>query len=208
MKRQIGKNLRHVAATACAAILAMCSYQTALAEDNIGLGDINGDSAALADSNTFQLSSTGAGLALVKTAWMTSDGSPIGSGSTVPLGTNVDFMIYVSNPGTVAINDVSIQDVLLPLFVYDGGTDSIRVLNVNLAGTGSCATVPCTVGEEAAIYAAVSAAGANSNAAGDDTSSFDGTDTIDVGDENEGSNATLTADADRVLAVVFTVQVQ
>ena len=207
MKRQIGKNLRRLAVTACAAILAMCSFQTALAEPNIGLGDINGDSAALADSNTFQLSSTGAVLQLVKTAWMTSDGSPIASGSTVPLGTSVDFMIYVSNPGTVAINDVSIQDVLVSLFVYDGGTDSVRVTNVNLAGTGSCATVPCTVGEEAAIYAAVSVVAANTNGTGDDTSSFDGTDTIDVGDENEGSNTALTVDADRVLAVVFTVQV-
>ena len=68
MKRQIGKNLRHVAATACAVIFTMCSFQTAFAENNIGLGDINGDPAALADSNTFQLSSTGAGLELVKTA--------------------------------------------------------------------------------------------------------------------------------------------
>jgi len=208
MKRQIGKKLRHVAATACAAILAMGSFQTAFAETNTGIGDINGDTDALTNSNVFQLSSTGAGLALVKTAWMTSDGSPITSGSTVPQGTYVDFMIYVSNPGTVAINDVSIEDVLDPLFVYDGGTDSIRVLNVNLAGTGSCATVPCTVGEEADIYAAASAAVANTNAAGDDTSSFDGTNTIDAGDQNEATNTALTADADRVLAVVFTVQVQ
>ena len=64
------------------------------------------------------------------------------------------------------------------------------------------------MGEEAAIYAAASAATANTNAAGDDTSSFDGTDTIDVGDQSETSNAPLTVDADRVLAVVFTVQVQ
>jgi uncharacterized repeat protein (TIGR01451 family) len=196
MKRQIGKKLRHFAATACAAILAMCSFQTAFAETNTGLGDINGDTDALTNSNVFQLSSTGAGLALVKTAWMTSDGSPIGSGSTVPQGTYVDFMIYVSNPGTVAINDVSIRDVLDPLFVYDGGTDSIRVLNVNLAG------------EEAAIYAAASAAVANTNAAGDDTSSLTGADTIDAGDQYEATNTPLTADADRVLAVVFTVQVQ
>jgi uncharacterized repeat protein (TIGR01451 family) len=195
MKRQIGKKLRHFAATACAAILAMCSFQTAFAETNTGLGDINGDTDALTNSNVFQLSSTGAGLALVKTAWMTSDGSPIGSGSTVPQGTYVDFMIYVSNPGTVAINDVSIRDVLDPLFVY-------------LAGTGSCAAVPCTVGEEAAIYAAASAAVANTNAAGDDTSSLTGADTIDAGDQYEATNTPLTADADRVLAVVFTVQVQ
>jgi len=208
MKRQIGKNLRRIAVTMFAAILAVGSLQTAFAENNTGIGDVAGDTDALTDSNVFQLFSTGAGLELVKTAFITSDGSPISSGSTVPQGTYVDFMIYVSNPGSVAINDVSIQDVLVSLFAYDGLTDSIRVLNVNLAGTGSCAAVPCTVGEEAAIYAAASAATANTNAAGDDTSSFDGTDTIDVGDQSETTNAPLTVDADRVLAVVFTVQVQ
>ncbi len=209
MKRQIGKNLRHLAATALAALLAMTSVPTAFAEFNTGTGDVAGDNNALANSVPFELSSTGAGLELVKTAWMTSDGSPIANNSTVPQGTYVDFMIYVSNPGSVAINDVSIQDALISLFAYDGLIDSIRVLNVNLAVTGSCAGVPCTVGEEAAIYAAASAAAANTNAAGDDTSSFDGgTDTIDVGDQSETSNAPLTVDADRVLAVVFTVQVQ
>ncbi len=208
MKRQVGKNLRRIAVTMFAAILAVGSLQTAFAENNTGIGDVAGDTDALTDSNVFQLFSTGAGLELVKTAFITSDGSPISSGSTVPQGTYVDFMIYVSNPGSVAINDVSIQDVLVSLFAYDGLTDSIRVLNVNLAGTGSCAAVPCTVGEEAAIYAAASAATANTNAAGDDTSSFDGTDTIDVGDQSETTNAPLTVDADRVLAVVFTVQVQ
>jgi uncharacterized repeat protein (TIGR01451 family) len=208
MKRQIGKILRRLAVTACAAIMAIGSLPTAFAEDNTGTGDVNGDAAALADSNVFQLFSTGAGLALVKTAWITSDGSPITSGSTVPQGTSVDFMIYVNNQGSVDINDVSIQDVLDPLFVYNGAADSIRVLNVNLAGTGSCNLAACTPAEEAAIYAAVSADTAKTNGTGDDEASFNGTDTIDVGNENEGTNTAVTADADRVLAVVFTVQVQ
>ncbi len=200
MKRQIGKNLRHVAATACAAILAMCSFQTAFAENNIGLGDINGDSAALADSNTFQLSSTGAGLALVKTAWMTSDGSPIGSGSTVPLGTSVDFMIYVNNEGSVAINDVSIRDVLDVLFVYQA--DSIRVDN----SVGDCGAT-CDAAEEAAIYAAAAAVlPTNSDGVDADTSSFAGV-TVSAGDEGI-ANARLDVAANSVLAVVFTVQVQ
>ena len=199
MKRQIGKNLRHVAATACAAILAMCSLQTAFAENNIGLGDINGDSAALADSNVFQLSSTGAGLELVKTAWMTSDGSPITSGSTVPQGTSVDFMIYINNQSSVAINDVSIQDVLDVLFVYQ--TESIRVDN----SVGDCGAT-CDAAEEAAIYAAASAVGNNLDAVDGDTSSFAGV-TVDVGNQAVG-NARLDAAANKVLAVVFTVQVQ
>jgi uncharacterized repeat protein (TIGR01451 family) len=203
MKRQIGKNLRHVAATACAAILAMCSFQTAFAEDNIGLGDINGDSTALADSNVFQLSSTGDGLELVKTAWMTSDGSPIVNNSTVPQGTYVDFMIFVNNKGSVAINDISIQDVLDSLFLYQA--DSIRVDN----SVGDCALAVCDTTEEAAIYAAASAVlPTNSDGVDGDTSSYDGpTTTVNAGDENV-LNGTLNAAADSVLAVVFTVQVQ
>ncbi len=203
MKRQIGKNLRRAAATACAAILAMCSFQTAFAENNIGLGDINGDSAALADSNTFQLSSTGDGLELVKTAWMTSDGSPITNNSTVPKGTYVDFMIFVNNKGSIAINDISIRDVLDPLFVYQA--DSIRVDN----SVGDCALAVCDTTEEAVIYAAASAVlPTNSDGVDGDTSSYDGpTTTVDAGDENV-LNGTLNAAADSVLAVVFTVQVQ
>ncbi len=206
MKRQIGKNLRRLAATALAALLAMASVQTAFAEFNTGTGDVAGDNNALVNSAPFELSSTGAGLQLVKTAWMTSGGSPIGSGSTVPQGTNVDFMIYVNNLGSVAINDVSIQDVLDVLFTYQ--TDSIRVANVALPSTGgSCAVAVCTTTEEAEIYAAASVVATNGDATGDgDTSSFAGT-TVDVGDEN-AANDPLNVTADRVLAVVFTVQVQ
>ena len=201
MKRQIGKTLRHVAATACAAILAMCSFQTAFAENNTGTGDINGDPAALVDSNVFQLSSTGAGLELVKTAWMTSDGSPILTNSTVPQDTYVDFMIFVNNQGSVAINDISIQDVLDPLFVYQAGT--IRVDN----SVGDCTLAVCDSTEEAAIYAAASGVAANTDAVDlGDTSSFAGV-TVDAGDETI-ANGTLNAAANSVLAVVFTVQVQ
>jgi uncharacterized repeat protein (TIGR01451 family) len=178
----------------------MSSFQTALAENNIGIGDINGDSAALADSNTFQLFSTGASLALVKTAWMTSDGSPIASNSTVPQGTFVDFMIYVNNQGSVAINDISIRDVLDGLFVYKA--ESIRVDN----SVDDCAAALCDTAEEAAIYAAASAVGNNLDAVDGDTSSFAGV-TVDVGDETI-ANATLNGAANKVLAVVFTVQVQ
>jgi uncharacterized repeat protein (TIGR01451 family) len=136
---------------------------------------------------------------------MTSDGSPITSGSTVPQGTNVDFMIYVNNLGSVDINDVSIQDVLDPLFVYTAGT--IRVLTHDVLGNGSCVIAACTPAEEADIYAAVSAAGVNTDAVDlGDTSSFAGV-TVDVGNGTV-ANGQLNVAADRVVAVVFTAQVQ
>ena len=183
-----------------AAILAMASVQTAFAEDNTGTGDVAGDPTALADSNIFVLNSTGVGLALVKTAWMTVGGAPIGTGSTVPQGTSVDFMIYINNLSSVAINDVSVQDVLDPLFLYQGGT--IRVDN----SVANCAAAVCIAGEEAAIYAAVAAAAANSDGVDADTSSFAGV-TVDAGDQSV-ANGTLNVAANTVLAVVFTVQVQ
>ena len=200
MKRQIVKNLRHVAVVTFAAILAMASVQTAFAENNTGTGDVAGDPAALADSNVFVLNSTGAALALVKTAWMTVGGAPIGTGSTVPQGTSVDFMIYINNLSSVAINDVSVQDVLDPLFLYQGGT--IRVDN----SVANCAAAACLPAEEAAVYAAAVAAAANTDGVNADTSSFAGV-TVDAGDQSV-ANGTLNVAANTVLAVVFTVQVQ
>ena len=200
MKRQLTKQLRRLAVTALATLLAIGSSQTALAENNTGTGDVAGDTNALADSNVFQLFSTGASLALVKTAWMTSDGSPIASNSTVPQGTFVDFMIYVNNIGSVDINDVSIQDVLDPLFVYQAGT--IRVDN----SVANCAAAACTPAEETAIYTAAAAAAANSDGVDVDTSSFAGV-TVDAGNQAV-ANGQLNVGANTVLAVVFTVQVQ
>lgn len=200
MKRQIGRKLRRLAVTAIAALAAIGGSQTAYAELNTATGDVAGDNNALADSTPFELNSTGAALTLVKTAFMTSDGSPITSGSSVPSGTNVDFMIYVNNLSSVAINDVSIQDVLDALFVYQAGT--IRVDN----SVGNCAVAACDAGEEAAIYAAASAVAANTDGVDGDASSFAGV-TVDVGDESV-ANGPLNIAANSVLAVVFTVQVQ
>jgi len=200
MKRQIGKTLRRLAVIVFGGLLAVVSIQPAFAENNTGTGDVAGDPAALTDSNVFVLNSTGVALALVKTAWMTAGGTPITTGSTVPQGTSVDFMIYVNNLGSVAINDVSVQDVLDPLFAYQAGT--IRVDNA----VANCAVAVCTAAEEVAIYASAIAVGANSDGVNADTSSFAGV-TVDAGDQSV-ANGTLNVAANTVLAVVFTVQVQ
>lgn len=176
--------------------------QTANAEDNTGTGDVAGDPAALVDSNVFQLFSTGASLTLVKTAFLTADGSALTTGATLPQGTLVDFMIYVNNEGSVATSDVSIQDVLDPLFVYQVGT--IRVDN----SVANCAATACTPAEEDAIYAAAAAATAGTDPIdAPDTVSFNGGNTVDVGDQSV-ANGQVDAAGNAVLAVVFTVQVQ
>ena len=198
MKRQFEKTKQYFAALMLGVLLTLGSV--AQAADNIGVGDVAGDPAALVDSNIFQLFSSGA-LTLVKTAWLTSDGSPITSGATLPAGTDVDFMIYVNNKSDLQIDDVTIADTLNVLFGYTAGT--IRVNNA----TVECAVTICTGVEEQAIYDAAILIGAGTDAVGGDSVSYVGT-TVDVGDENQGGNTQQNAAANSVLAVVFTVTVQ
>jgi hypothetical protein len=173
----------------------------AQAADNTGTGDVAGDAAALADSNIFQLFATPA-LGLAKTAFLTVGGTQLTSGATLPTGTLVDFMIYVDNKASVVITDTSIQDVLDPLFLYQAGT--IRFDNTHI----NCAGAACIPAEEVTIYAAALGGTAVSDAVdGPDVGSFAGV-TVDVGDEVIVGNGQLDAAANRVLAVIFTVQVQ
>ena len=198
MKRQFEKTKQYFAALMLGVLLTLGSV--AQAADNIGVGDVAGDPAALVDSNTFQLFSSGA-LTLVKTAWLTADGTPITSGATLPAGTDVDFLIYVNNKSDLQIDDVTIADTLDVLFGYTAGT--IRVNNA----TTECAVTICTGVEEQAIYDAAILIGAGTDAVGGDSVSYVGT-TVDVGDENQGGNTPQNAAANSVLAVVFTVTVQ
>jgi len=73
MKRQFARTLQRIAALGLEVFLTLS--HVAQAADNTGTGDVAGDPAALVDSNVFQLFSTGAALTLVKTAFLTSDGT-------------------------------------------------------------------------------------------------------------------------------------
>ncbi len=199
MKRQYGKILQRFAALSLGVFMILSPL--AQAAENTGIGDVAGDSAALGNSNIFELFSSGA-LTLVKTAFLTADQTPLTSGATLPAGTDVDFMIYVNNKSDLAIADVTIEDVLDALFLYTAGT--IRVDNA----TAECALVACTAAEELAIYNAARILGAGTDVAGaGDSISYVGT-TVDVGDDNQAGNDEQDAAANAVLAVVFTVQVQ
>ena len=199
MKRQQGEITQHLAAFMLGVFLI--SSPTAQAAPNQGTGDVNGDGNALVDSNVFDLFNIGA-LTLVKTAFLTSDGTQLTSGAILPTGTMVDFMIYVNNAGSVDVSDTSIQDVLDPLFVYQ--PNSIRLDN-----NQTCAGATCIQAEEVTMYGNVSVLAALTDAAGaGDSVSYDGTDTIDVGNSSEALNDQQDATAGDVLVLVFTVQVQ
>jgi len=197
MKRQFEKTKQHLAALMLGVLLTLGSV--AQAADNIGVGDVAGDTTALGDSNTFILNSSGA-LDLVKTAWLTATGAPITSGTTLPAGTQVDFMIYVNNKSDLQIDDVTIADTLDALFSYTAGT--IRVNNA----TGECAVTACDAAEELAIYNAAILIAPGTDAIGGDSVSYVAP-TVDVGNENQGGNTVQNAAANSVLAVVFTVTV-
>ena len=200
MKRQFEKTKQYFAALMLGVLLTLGSV--AQAENNQGFGDVAGVGAALGDSNIFVLNSSGA-LTLVKTAWLTVGGTPITSGTTLPAGTQVDFMIHVNNKSDLQIDDVTIRDTLDVLFAY-GPVDNIRVDNA----VGECLLAVCDGTEEQAIYdAAVVVATGTDAVSGADTVSFTLGTTVDVGNANQG-NAQQDAAANSVLAVVFTVTVQ
>ncbi len=162
----------------------------AMAADNIGTGDIGGDSASLNPSNTFQLFTTT--MSLNKTAFLT-NGTRLTTGATLPRGTVVEFMIYIDNTTAVPMNDVSMQDVLSTAFAYVGG--SMLVDN-----TAANAATPTE------IYTAVSGGTAMLDPVGADVASAVGI-TIDVGDQNAG-NGTLNIAANRVWAILFRALMQ
>ena len=197
MKRQFGKTLQHIAALTLGVFLTL--GHVAQAANNQGTGDVAGVGADLTDSNVFILSSTGSGLVLVKTAFLTSSGTQLTSSDTVPAGTSVDFMIYINNESSVPISDVSIQDVLDAAFTYQAG--SIRIDNT----VADCAAT-CDAAEEAVIYAAAEDNTPLTDAAADDTASFAAL-TVDAGNSVVGANAQLDVAANTVLALVFTVVV-
>ena len=197
MKRQFGKTLQHIAALTLGVFLTL--GHVAQAANNQGTGDVAGVGADLTDSNVFILSSTGSGLVLVKTAFLTSSGTQLTSSDTVPAGTSVDFMIYINNESSVAISDVSIRDVLDAAFTYQAGT--IKIDN----SVADCAAT-CDAAEEQAVYAAAILTAALTDGAGDDAASFAAL-TVDAGNSVVGTNAQLDVAGNTVLALVFTVLV-
>lgn len=137
-------------------------------------------------------------LVIVKRAFLP-DGSPIGTGFTVPKGSLIKFMFYINNAGG-PVSDTSVRDVLDPAFAYIPG--SIKYDN----SVSNCAAATCTPAEEAVIFAAADAASARTDVVDGDAVSHSGN-TIDAGNQSMG-NAQLNILANRVWAVVFTVKVQ
>ncbi len=160
------------------------------AADNQAVGNVAGVDADLDDSNVFTINA--AVLALVKAAFLT-DGTALTSGATVPRGTLVKFLIYMDNTTSVAADNVNISDTLNAAFVYQAGT-------IKIDSSQNTGATP------AAIYAAVNAAAAVTDAvSGADVAGINGT-VVSAG--AGAGNANLNAPASRVWAMLFTARVQ
>ncbi len=147
-----------------------------------------GSPASTASAGWFVLEFSHRPLSIVKRAFQV-DGTPIASGSTLPAGTPVRFMLYINNPD-MTLDDVGIQDALDPAFAYVPG--SARYDNSPI----HCASLNCTAPEEAAIFAAADTGFAVTDAADGDLFSA------------AGPNLNVGTDiaAQRVWALVFTAQ--
>ncbi|MBT8137612.1 MAG: right-handed parallel beta-helix repeat-containing protein [Gammaproteobacteria bacterium] len=136
---------------------------------------------------------------IVKRAFLP-DGTPVGDGSSLPVGVGFKWLLYINN-NDGATSDASIRDVLDPLFAYQAG--SLQVDN----SVTACAAAACTPAEESAIFTAVSATALLTDVIDGDVASFNGTDTIDAGNQNV-ANGQLDIAANSVLALMFSAKVQ
>ncbi len=163
------------------------------------LDDVRIYDGALSQSEISALASCSppAGLNLVKRAFWP-DGTPIPTGATIPTGVEFKYLLYINNQ-LGGRSDVSVRDVLDPLFQYQAGT--IQIDN----SVGECAAASCTPAEEQTIFSSVDATAIRTDAVDGDAVSFTAGTTIDAGDSNS-ANAQLDINGDSVWAILFSVK--
>ena len=163
------------------------------------LDDVRIYDGALSQSEIIALASCAppVGLNLVKRAFW-SDGTPIPTGATIPGGIKFKYLLYINNQAG-AETDVSVRDVLEPLFQYQAGT--IQVDN----SVSECAVATCTPAEEQTIFSAIDATPFLNDAVDGDVASYTAGTTIDAGDGNT-ANAQLNINGDSVWAILFSVE--
>jgi uncharacterized repeat protein (TIGR01451 family) len=161
-----------------------------MAADNIGTGDIGGDGASLSDSNTFSLFTTT--MSLNKMAFL-SNGTALANSTVLPRGTEVQFVVYIDNTTPIPLNDVSIQDILVPTFVYQTGS----MMTATLAAGSSQALIYSTI---------INGAGTLTDGTADDIASY-ASSTIDVGNQN-AVNSILDVPGNSVWGILFRTLMQ
>ena len=146
----------------------------------------------------YQLEGPAPSFSIVKRAfWL--DGTPIPTGATIPIGVGFKYLLYINNQDVARI-DVSVRDVLDPVFQYQPGT--IQVDN----SVAACVAAVCTVAEEQTIFTAVDGASFLSDAVDGDIASYSiASSSINAGDGNV-ANVQLIVNANAVWAIQFSVK--
>jgi uncharacterized repeat protein (TIGR01451 family) len=140
-------------------------------------------------------------LSITKRAFL-ADGTPLATGTSVPKGTLVKYMLFVNNFQAAAKTNVSIVDVLDPAFVYQSGT--VKIDN----SVDNCATPICSPAEEVAIFAVVDSNAASTDAIDGDVVSYSsGTTTVEAGNRLQ-ANGQLDIAANKVFVILFAVKIQ
>ena len=184
-----------------ASITSLVFSGSVMAATNTATGDIGGTAADLADSSAFEIIKRD--LALFKTAFLTS-GTELASSSRLRAGETVRFMIYVNNDTSVAVNDVSMQDILDATFAYGG--NAIRVGSV-AACSSDTTNGTCDASEKSALYTAIMAtATVNDAVEVGDVVGVTGS-TVDVGNQTV-ANAQLDVPANTMWGVIIEVTIQ
>ena len=177
-------------------ILAALKPLPVFAVANTGVGYLGASDANLGDGTINLTIQT---MSVVKRAF-TPTGTAIPDGSTVAVGTQIKFMMYINNKSDTALLDVTIHDVLAANFVYQAGT--IKVINP----AGACALAACTAAEETTMFTAADGSAALTDAVDADTASFAAA-TVDVGNQL-AANGQRDVVAQSRLVVLITVLVQ
>lgn len=146
----------------------------------------------------YQLEGPAPSFSITKRAfWL--NGTPIPTGATIPIGVGFKFLLYINNQDVARI-DVSVRDVLDPVFQYQAGT--IQADN----SVAACVAAVCTVAEEQTIFTAVDGASFLSDAVDGDVVSYTvASSSIDAGDGNV-ANGQLIVNANAVWAILFSVK--
>ncbi len=178
--------------------LTLFAVPSAFGAANTATGDIGGTPANLIDSAAFNLSTTT--LAVMKTAFLESTGLELTDGDVLPIGTVVNFLIYIDNTTPIQVDDISLADTLVTA-TFNYTAESMRVLNT----TDSTAVAATTVQNIYDAVRAVPLLGTNDGVNGD-VASFT-TPNFTVGDETV-ANGTLNVAASKVWALLYTVTMQ
>jgi hypothetical protein len=127
-------------------------------------------------------------------------GTPIINSATLPIGSEIKFLMYINNKGGF-VSDINVLDIL------DTATFSYVENSLKMDNTiGECAANTCTAAEEALIFSAVDDNTALSKGTDNDGVRYDDVNTVEAG-EGTTNNGQVDVNGNTVWALLFSVTI-